>query len=765
MRRRAETTPLLLLLFLLMLDPGARAQLNAPHLAYLLPAGGRQGTTFEVRVGGQFLANVTGIRVTGGGIQGVATEYTRPMNGMQATQLRERLQELQKQPMDDAVRKEMLDIRTKLLIFNNTRSQSPALAEVATLRIAIAADAEPGQRELRLGTPQGWSNPLVFCVGLLPEFTEKESIDVSILPGSSQPRISQASALMDIELPATVNGRIKPGLSLPEVPARPGRQFTPGDVDRYRFKARKGQQLVVVVSARELIPYLADAVPGWFQAAVGLFDAAGRELAYEDHYRYHPDPVLFCRIPEDGEYVIEIKDALYRGREDFIYRITAGELPFVDSIFPLGGRTGSKTTVMLTGWNLPANKVTMESRGKETGTRTMFVRKDGLLSNTVTFAMDSLPETAEKEPNGAPGNAQRVRMPLIVNGRIDRPGDWDVFRFDGRSGDRVVAEVIARRLGSPLDSVLKLTDASGRQLAFNDDHEDKGSGLDTHHADSLVTAVLPAKGKYFLSVGDAQQRGGPEYAYRLRISAPRPDFELRVTPSSLNVLGGMTAPVTVYALRKDGYSGEIALALKDAPRGFALSGGLMPAGQDSVRVTLTAPPQPLRDPADLVLEGRAVIMGHEVRRVAVPAEDMMQAFAYRQLVPAKDLRVAVIRRGPFGAAAAVLSPQPVKIPTGETVRISTRLSMNANTALSAVHFELSQPPEGIALVESAPLREGFELALSCDTEKVKAGLKGNLIVNILAERTPPSTPGRPQPNRQRVPLGTLPAIPFEIVKR
>ena len=38
--------------------------------------------------------------------------------------------------------------------------------------------------------------------------------------------------------------------------------------------------------------------------------------------------------------MIEINDAIYRGREDFVYRITIGELPFVTSIFPLGGPAG-----------------------------------------------------------------------------------------------------------------------------------------------------------------------------------------------------------------------------------------------------------------------------------------------------------------------------------------------------------------------------------------------------------------------------------------
>ena len=94
-------------------------------------------------------------------------------------------------------------------------------------------------------------------------------------------------------------------------------------------------------AARELIPYLADAVPGWFQATLALLRLpTARKSAYDDDYRFHPDPVLLFKVPEDGQYVIEIKDAIYRGRPDFVYRITIGEMPFVTSIFPLGGRAG-----------------------------------------------------------------------------------------------------------------------------------------------------------------------------------------------------------------------------------------------------------------------------------------------------------------------------------------------------------------------------------------------------------------------------------------
>ena len=727
--------------------PGVLAQ-NAPHLAYVLPAGGRQGSTFQVKTGGQFLPNVSAVYVSGTGVQATVVDYARPMNAVQATELRDRMQALQKQPMTDAVRKEMVDTRVKLLLFNATRLTSPVLAETVTLQVVIAPGAAPGKRELKVATPQGLSNPLVFCVGQLPEFTEKESISV-VQPNANQPaqaQISQPPTDMPITLPATVNGRIKPGLPRPQAQAR----FTPGEADRYRFQARKGQDLVIAASARELIPYLADAVPGWFQAVLTLYDANGNELAYDDDYRFHPDPVLHYAVPKDGEYAIEIRDALYRGREDFVYRISIGELPFVTSAFPLGGRAGSKTTIHLTGWNLPVSKMTMDAKGKAPGVYP--------LANSAVFMVDTLPEAFEKEPNNSPAAAQRVKLPIIMNGRIDQPGDWDVFRFQGRAGQAIVAEVYARRLDSPLDSVLKLTDAKGTQLAFNDDYEDQGQGLETHHADSRILTTLPANGTYYLYLGDAQQKGGPEYAYRFRIGAPRPDFDLLVTPSSINVGGGLTVPITVHAMRKDGFSGDIALALKGAPKGFTLIGGLLPAGRDEVRLTLTVPPQPQPEPLSLSLEGRATIQGHQVSRVAVPAEDMMQAFAYRHLVPASDLKVAV-RRGPMlRTPIKVSSQEPLEIPAGGTARFQVHVpTLPANFA-PRVQYELSEPPEGVELRNASPGRDGTEIVLQCDAAKAKPGLKGNLIVNISAERAA-------QANRQRVSLGTLPAVPFEIVAR
>ena len=736
--------------------PAARAQQNQPHIGYIYPAGGRQGTTFEVVVGGQNLNGVTNIFVTGTGAQATIIEQKRTLTQKEAKDLREQMEQLQdkKQAAADAKSagksgtnttqrvtftpddaKLLVEIRRKLAKFGR-RPANPAIGEFVTLQITLAPTAATGLREIRLATERGLSNPLVFCVGQLPEFSKPEAKTDEEIRYRNEPRGAVPMTEMNITLPAIVNG-----------------QILPGGVDRYHFPARRGQQLVVVASARQLIPYLADAVPGWFQATMAIFDAHGHELDYADHYRFQPDPVLYCEIPKDGDYVVEIHDSLYRGREDFVYRLALGELPFITGIFPLGCQTGQTVTVTLRGGNLPVTQLTFDAKDKPPGTYPIVVRTAEWISNVMPFTVDELPECFDKEPNNNPETAQHVTLPIIINGHINPPGDVNVFRFDGHADQQLVAEVRARRLNSPLDSILKLTDAAGNQLAFNDDFEDKAFGLETHHADSYLTATLPADGTYFIFLGDAQHKGGPDFAYRLRLSAPRPDFELRVVPASINTRPGGSAPVTVFALRRDGCTNAITITLTNAPAGFRLSGNSVVTTQEQVKLTLNVPAKPLPEPVSLNFEGRAIIQGREVVHTAVPAEDMMQAFLYRHLVPVKEMAVAVTTPPPPRPTPKILSPTPIEIPLGGTG--SVRISFPAGTPAGKIQFELNEAPDGITLQSFAPGRDGMELVLRSEAQKVKAGQKGRVTVRTWVEKTP-------APNKQLIPIESVPAIPIEI---
>jgi len=721
---------------------------QSPHAGYVYPAGGKRGATVEVRVGGQFLNGAQRAYVSGGGVEARVIEYDRPLTGAAALKLRDEMQQLNQKrragKLTAAEEHRAAEIRDKLEDVQR-RPSIPAIAEIVSVEITIAPDAAPGPRQLRIDGNNGLTNPIIFCVGELPEFARKPS---RVAPAYNA--VNGATPVTrlvarppdppaDVALPVVVNG-----------------QMMPGTTDQYRFRANKGEHLVIAVAARELMPYISDAVPGWFQAALTLRDAEGRELVSADHYLFHPDPLIEYDVPADGQYIAEIHDSIFRGREDFVYRVSMGELPVITSVFPLGAQAGKRAAVETHGWNLPAAHVTENRKGKQAEVISISQQLGGYTSNTVPFAIGTLPETTARAGIGRPEKEQRVKLPVVVNGRIAQPGETQFFRIDGRAGEPIVAEVTARRLGSPLDSTLRLTDAKGRELAFNDDFEDQGAGLLTHQADSLISCTLPAKGTYSIQVTDRERHGGAEYAYRLRISHPQPDFELRVTPSSLNLRAGSTAPVTVYALRRDGFAGEIALKLKDAPAGFALSGAAVPSGQDSVRLTLTVPRTPVGLPLSIQLAGQATIDGRDVTRIAVPAEEMEQAFAYRHLVAEDAWIVRVIGAG--GGVPWRTITKPLQLTPGAATAFDVFVPPRLQ---NSVRLALNDPPEGISVQNVIEKPNGVSLVLRVEGGKAKPGLKGNLIVDAFRE-----APGQPgNGNRRRIPLGTLPAIPFEVLEK
>jgi hypothetical protein len=192
-----------------------------------------------------------------------------------------------------------------------------------------------------------------------------------------------------------------------------------------------------------------------------------------------------------------------------------------------------------------------------------------------------------------------------------------------------------------------------------------------------------------------------------------------------------------------------------------------------VRVTLLVPPVLPDEHISLSVEGSAVIAGQDVVRTAVPADDMMQAFAYKHLVPAEDLEVVVwdwtrppaskapaanTPRPPYKSPIAVLGDPPVKIPAGGTVELRAVIPAREGE----IQVELSDPPEGITIDSVSRFDEGAAVLLRCDAEKAGPGLKGNLIANASQQRT--LTDGNGKTRQYRAVLGTLPAIPFEVVE-
>lgn len=248
----------------------------------------------------------------------------------------------------------------------------------------------------------------------------------------------------------------------------------------------------------------------------------------------------------------------------------------------------------------------------------------------------------------------------------------------------------------------------------------------------------------------------------MRISPPRPDFSLRVTLSNVSALAGRGVAVCVHALRKDGFDGDIELNLRGAPLGFALHGGRLPAGRDSVRITLTAARRSFDEPVPLHLEGRTQIGGQTVSHPVVPSDNTMQPFLWRHLVPSQELVVAVAGTGRFAPNVKLAGGVPVRISAGGTALVW--LTFSNRGMLEALKLKLSAPPEGLTLKNVSVVPAGLMLVLKADADALHVGYADNLIVEAFLEVQPKGKDGKPANKKRRVPLGVLPAIPFEVVQ-
>lgn len=586
--------------------PAGAQQSGGSHIAFDFPAGGRQGSSVNVVIGGQALLNTTGVYVSGDGVTGSVASIFRPLTGKEELDIRDKLAAARDKLLASGVRPIALRLDTPdglarlanaagisdddLKAFldmarrrNDPKIQlNPQLAQSVTVKVDIAPDAAPGMRELRLQTPAGLTNPVHFVVGKLAEISQKST--------TGDP-VSVAE-----EMPLVLNG-----------------QILPGEVDHYRFHGRKGTALSAICQARALTPYIADTVPGWFQAAMTLYAPDGREVAYADHYLFHQDPAFRCTLPADGDYTLEVRDALYRGREDFVYRVALGDLPLSDYVG---------------GFEPPA-------------------------------APADVPVVQSTPTSDSVARAQAIALPALINGTISEPGAVHVYKVAARAGETLVAEVQARRYGSALDSVVKVTDSAGRLVAMNDDSDDKSAGLVTHQADSYLSTTLKSAGTYYVTIFDAQNKGGAEYGYRLRLSEPRPDFDLLAAPSALTLRPGGAATIAVTVVRRDGFAGDIALSLSPSIPGFRLMNPTIPGKSDTANVSIRAMTPASDSPIPITLVGTARAGDRQLSHAAVAVDDMEQAFAYHHLAPASTWLVSVVRwqRRPLAAAPAA-KPAP-----------------------------------------------------------------------------------------------------------
>lgn len=437
--------------------------------------------------------------------------------------------------------------------------------------LAIAADAPLGVRYWRLWTSQGATASMKFVVGDLPEIVESE-IDGDPIP-------------VNVALPLTINGRI----------------FPRENIDIYSFRARKGETVRCEVQAARLGSPL--------DARLEVRDPQGRRIAENDDH-FGADPLIVFTPPADGEYQVRIHDTQNLGGQAHVYRLTLTSEPYVEHIFPLGGRRGSTVQFEAAGQAIPAQlnaPLPADAPADYAHAFTVGAKR----TNPVLLDVDDLPEILDR--------SKTHPLPAVFNGRIARAGDVDTWKWQGKKGDTWDFDLRAIRLGSKLDGIVTISDPAGKTLA-------KGEATAT---DPAVRFTVPADGEYHVQVHDRfRSRGGPDFAYRLRVAPPAAaDFRLtfnadaRQPPGgdALTLLRKGTAKLKITADRLGGFKEPITLEVTGLPQGVTVTGTTIAANQAGIDLTFKSDESTKIDVSRLTIVGKAKDIERTASLLSSPA--------------------------------------------------------------------------------------------------------------------------------------------------
>lgn len=551
-------------------------------------------------------------------------------------------------------------------------------------KLAIAADCRLGVHALRLRTASGISNLRMFSVGALPEVAEVEPNNLF-----DQPQVIPSNV--------TVTGVV-----LTE------------DVEYFAVEAKQGERITAEIEGLRLGYTM-------FDPYVAILNEKRFELARSDDAALlMQDCVASIIAPEDGKYIIQVRESAYGGDANSKYRLHVGNYPRPRAVYPAGGRPGETLAVKCLGdvggefqasIALPATGVTEYP---------FFAQDDrGIAPSPNMVRVVDLPNVLEQEPNNEPAATTAVaNVPAAFNGIIEQDGDVDYFRFAAKKGEQYDVRVFARGvLRSPLDSVLSIHRADGGQIAANDDNGNT--------PDSYLRFAVPDDGEYLIAVKDHLHAGGPNYVYRVEVGAVKPSLTTSLperqqyVATLLHVPRGNRMALMVNANRQN-FGGDLALELREGPAGLSLEHLPLTGGASSVPVIFSATNEsaPSGALADLVaksldpnvpLEGHFTqrtmlirgqnnrdVYGHDAERMAV---SIVEEIPFKlELVPLTaplvrdgsiNLKVVATRKEDFKAPIGVSmlynpsgvgSSGAISIPEGQN-EVVIPLSANGNAAI------------------------------------------------------------------------------------
>jgi hypothetical protein len=137
-----------------------------------------------------------------------------------------------------------------------------------------------------------------------------------------------------------------------------------------------------------------------------------------------------------------------------------------------------------------------------------FVTNHGC-SEAAFVVVDDLPSVAVAAESEDRNVGQLVPLPCCLNGQLNAVRS-KFFRIAMAAGQTVCAEVFARRLGSDMDPVLRVTGPDEHEVAYRDD-------MPGAEGDTQLQFTAAVDGEYRIEVRDVRFAGGSRYYFHLRL--------------------------------------------------------------------------------------------------------------------------------------------------------------------------------------------------------------------------------------------------------
>jgi len=534
-------------------------------------------------------------------------------------------------------------------------------------KLKVAADCVLGTKRIRIRAASGISDLRTFMIGAMPNVAEVEP--------NSEFKAPQAVANN-----VTVEGIIQNE-----------------DVDYFVIEAKKGERITAEVEGIRLGNTM-------FDPYVAVLNEARFELATSDDAALiWQDGVASIIAPEDGKYVVQIRESSYGGNGACHYRCHIGSYPRPLAIVPSGGKPGQTVSVKFlgdVGGEFTRDIVLPATADSDFS---VFAQDDrGISPSGNRFRLTDLENSIEVEPNEAIAQATKAAAPIAFNGVLSSKTDIDYFGFTAMKGQTFEIHVYARRIRSELDPVLILYNAQGGAIASNDD---------TGGPDSYIRFAVPADGEYFLEVRDHLKRGGDAFHYRVEVSPLKAEallglneFQQYVEPV-ISIPQGNRIAVLVNANRQ-GFGGPLKFIGANLPAGVTVESFGMAADQGVAQVIFAAAP-------DAAVAGTLGQIVGTLDDPANPTPPSGQTRLPTVLVrgqnnipfwtePTKALAMAVTQKAPF--TLQVVEP---KVPLVQGGQMSLKVVATREGEFKApIKIELLLNPNGVNSSREISIAEG-----------------------------------------------------------